>query len=444
MSRRIIRMGTEEARREREQRALILKEQRPVRIQMVEKEPDPQEGLEQFQRFFEAATEPPFRDPESAGYFREVIRSELDEDWYSFPTPKHEPVWDSPRMAFCDLNNVHKIALLLIDNSRNGIYTPFQMACRLDDKAWPYMVSLPFDILICMEQNSCGWHVCRDVEYLVSGYRYQGREIELTVTERVSLCEWEDDYFTELEPHLMYGAGYGLCMGKDGKYYMDPWDFGNAVEYYWLNDLSDTIAHLAAGRGKRERLSLMEETEEYSLLDYVKLALRNPYRVSRMSAVSQALEEEEDKAWIYSVSSGEFGMEESEFPDKETFRVINHLHSFQDMMCRKLPMFLVDKKADGSWSLGQTLTYKYPEFDELLAQVYCEMRSAEMERYILVVDCEEKLYGQESFAHTVCGFLLKNDSMEVFGKELALNRFEDVLREAEASGNYEIRNKWED
>ncbi|MCD7885113.1 MAG: hypothetical protein LUI87_15655 [Lachnospiraceae bacterium] len=438
MSRLKIRMNTEEARRERAGRVEKLQAQRPIRIQMVDEEPDPEEALNEFLNFFRPGRRAPFRDPESAGYFREVIHAEMDEDWYSIPTPKHEPIWDSPRMAFCDLNNVHKIALLLINNSRKGIYTPYQLAGRMDDDAWPYLASLPFDILICMERISNWSHFSSDVEYLVSGYRYQRKEIELTVTERVSLCEREDDFFTELEPHLMDGAGYGLCVGKDGNYYMDPWDFGRAVQYYWLNDLSDTIAHLAAGRGNREGLSLMGDAKEYSLLDYAKMSLRSPFRLSRMGAVNRALGEEEDREWIYSVSSGEFGMEESDFPDKEAFRIINHLYSVPDIQSRKPLLLLADRHTDGSWSLGQMLTYKFPEFDELLAQVVDELRSPEPERYVLAVDRDERMYGPECFEKTICGFLIKQNSLEVFGKDMALNRFEDALREAEASGCYRM------
>ncbi|MCD7954363.1 MAG: hypothetical protein LUG93_01095 [Lachnospiraceae bacterium] len=445
MSRITFRMDTEEARRERAGRAEKLQAQRPIRIQIVAEEPDPEEALEQFQKFFTQAAEPPFRDPESAGYFREVIRGEMDDDWYSIPTPEHDKVWDSPRMAFCDLNNVHKIALLLINNSRKGIYTPFQLAGRIDDNAWPYMASLPFDILICLQRMSSWGHFSREVEYLVSNYCYKGKEMELTVTGRVSLSEREEDeFFTELEPHIMYGAGYGLCIGKDGKYYMDTWDFKRATEYYWLNDIPDTIAHLEAEQKKTEPFHFMGEAKEYSLLDYAKLSLRSPFRLSRMSSASRAFGEEDETEWICSVSSGEFGMEESEFPDIETFKVINQLYSLPDVQTRKPVLFLVDRHADGSWSLGQTMTVKYPEFDELLAQVVCELRTPDPERYILVVDSDEKLYGPDDFKDTICGFLLKQNSLEVLQKEIALKRFADALRRAESSGRYEIRNKWED
>ncbi|MCD7954365.1 MAG: hypothetical protein LUG93_01105, partial [Lachnospiraceae bacterium] len=511
---------------------------RMICIQMVDEEPDAREFLHQFQKFFEPSMEAPFRDPESAGYFREVLGAELGDDWYSVPEPKVDmsdsetdeseaetsgpdleayepapeaslsdsetdepapeaevvaPETDEPapqadipdsetdepdsetcvpdletnvpasetnmsdpkedvpepggeggraRLAFGDLLYVHKIALLLIGSSREGSYTPFQLARRLEKRAWLYLASLPFDILICMRRYSDGVELLRGVDYLVSGYRYRGREIEVSVTDRITLGR-KDDFFTKLEPHIKFGAGYGLCMGKDGRYYMGTWEFGSAVRYYWLNDIPDTIAHLAAGRRNRERGSLMGEPVEYSLLDYAKLALQNPFHLSRTDSMTLMPGSEKERKWMHSVLFSEFGMKESEFPDITEFKVVNHMYSYPDPVSRTLPVFLADQHADGSWSLSQEVTYKNPEFDEILAQVVCSLRNQALERYILVVDRNIELDGPDGFEDALCGFLLKQNSLEVFGRDMALNRFEEALREAFASGKYEVRNKWE-
>ncbi|MCD7885116.1 MAG: hypothetical protein LUI87_15670 [Lachnospiraceae bacterium] len=472
-----------------------------IRIQMVDEEPDAQEFLHQFQKFFEPSTEAPFRDLESAGYFREVLGAELDDDWYSVPEPKvdmsdsetdmpeagaddpareadipdseidepdlevevpdsetnvpdsetnvADPKEDAPesgeegaRWAFGDLLYVHKIALLLIGSSREGSYTPFQLARCLEKRAWLYLASLPFDILICMRRYSDGVELLSGVDYLVGGYRYRGREIEVNVTDRITLGR-KDVFFTELEPHAKFGAGYGLCMGKDGRYYMGTWEFGSAVRYYWLNDIPDTIAHLAAGRRNRECRSLMDEPKEYCLLDYAKLALQNPFHQFRMGSATLIPGSEKESRWFHAVLYGEFGIEESEFPDITEFKVINHMYSYPDPVSRTLPIFLADRHADGSWSLGQEVTFKNPEFDEILAQIVSRLRSPALERYILVVDRNIELDGPDAFEDALCGFLLRQNSLEVFGRDMALNRFEDALRKAFASGKYEVRNKWE-
>ncbi|MCD7833809.1 MAG: hypothetical protein LUH00_07455, partial [Lachnospiraceae bacterium] len=121
------------------------------------------------------------------------------------------------------------------------------------------------------------------------------------------------------------------------------------------------------------------------------------------------------------------------------FPIINHLFRPVDVGSRKLPILMVDRMADGSFLMQSELTYKYPEFDEILDQV-CDMRndpsSSRKERYMIVVDVNEVMQSKENFEETVYGFLLRPDSLEVFGKDEALIRFEAVLRAAAASEHY--------
>lgn len=79
-------------------------------------------------------------------------------------------------------------------------------------------------------------------------------------------------------------------------------------------------------------------------------------------------------------------------------------------------------------------------FDGICKQMV-SMRDGDCERFVLPVNVDERLNSRGDFAHTVCGFLIQEDSMEVFDAQDALEVFAEWIREALISGKYTVNRK---
>lgn len=109
---------------------------------------------------------------------------------------------------------------------------------------------------------------------------------------------------------------------------------------------------------------------------------------------------------------------------------------------RKLPLLILDKNYDGSYYVHGDLTVKYPEFGEILPDVV-NMRSADRESLVLVVDVEELLDSRRDVEHTMCGFLVRENSVELFDAYEAIGMFGAGVREAFASGRCTVSSNYD-
>lgn len=92
--------------------------------------------------FDEYRTEPPFRDPESQLFIREVDDGHLvDGDWYSYVSP-------FGRTCMSSLCGGTKYALTLIYRSRKGLYTSF---VSYGEDIWQRLQGLDMDILVAFD-----------------------------------------------------------------------------------------------------------------------------------------------------------------------------------------------------------------------------------------------------------------------------------------------------
>lgn len=96
---------------------------------------------------------------------------------------------------------------------------------------------------------------------------------------------------------------------------------------------------------------------------------------------------------------------------KHEFQIINHMAEMPEKAySRKLPFLILDKNYDGTYYIHGDMTVKYPEFGDILWDV----------------------------EHTICGFLVRENSVELFDAYEAVGMFGVGVKEAFASGRCTI------
>ncbi len=375
---------------------------------------------------FEKNPQAPFRDPESLRLLKESydISFASDSDWYSV-------ICEGSRMNIWCLNRGIKFALVALHCSRQGIYTWFEPA---GDAVWKILADMPFDILVAMRTSNMGLRrpAINGAMYQIVNYPYGGRKIEVTVLHDL-LCG-KDGYTGVPESHKN-GTGYGLCMGRDGKYYSDPLGVMYAFQYYWKNDIGGIIKYLdELGRDRGKPIGAVGT---YDIFELGRILGQDENCIMNLE-------------YLYCKNHcGQGGKDGCQCPEpcqennpyeeylyfRDKFKVISHLDRIPGKIyCRKLPMLIVDRNADGTYSIQGDLTVKNPKFHELFYDVISG-RSPDRERTVLVVDVDELLDSAEDIKRAVCGFRVLSDSVEVFGREEAMEVFVGALKEAYYSGS---------
>lgn len=120
-------------------------------------------------------------------------------------------------------------------------------------------------------------------------------------------------------------------------------------------------------------------------------------------------------------------------------KIVCHLYTMPNTrLSRKLPMMIIDKYPDGSYKIWGMITFKYPEFDEILGDIIENYYSEECERYIIIVDVEELFQDADDIKYANCGFKITKNCIEIFDQNDSIKLFADMAQEALDSGNYSI------
>lgn len=366
----------------------------------------------------------PFRDAESLRFLKEVENVEFisDDDWYTV-------MWDNERTCITGIHKEWKFGLMAIEHSRDGRYIWYYPA---GEKVWNILNDMPFDILIGRRMLETGIHHSDigGVDYQIINFPYGGKEIEVTV--KKDYIRLDNDFYTEIR------GTHGLCLGKDGRYYMSSLDVGYALQYYWKNDIGGIIAHIDKKADTRVRL--LEINQEYNVFEFAKALGKDENELVGLDYLhmlycyncyrdEQGMDDYDEA--IKELQSGESYQEYLYFRDK--FKVISHIVIAPgDTIFRKLPVLMVDKKYDGSYWIHGGLTYKYPDFCKAIGQVI-EDRIQDGERYVLIIDSEELLDSVKDIDRAAYGFKVTPDSIEVFDIEDAVRLFGQMLKEAYTS-----------
>lgn len=407
----------------------------------------PPAQVEDFERLLPCYLEeeeemPPFRDEESMGILKgEGLTFVSNDDWYSICG---EGALGKERDSITNIRKWMKFALTAIYYSRQGRYIWMDASCVPYERAWNQLSGLSFDILVAVRIRDIGsiasihlmFSECSP--YRIVNYPYKKQFIEVTVKE---IIKRTDDFYTEVPEHWKQGPGYGLYMGKDGRYYSDFIGVEYAFLYYWKNDIEGIIQYIEKKYPKRTRLG--EVCKIYNTFTLAKaLGL---YDESVVHLSYQDCRNCRKKAY----ETGGFTMQEyeealaereqgEEYENyvyfRDTFQFVSHLTVVpEEVTFRKLPVMMVDKNYDGTYWIHGGLTVKYPEFEECICDLV-EERSPDRERVILVVDVEEMLGSAEDVDRAVYGFRLLQDSLEIFDRYEAVQMFGQVLKEAYTSG----------
>lgn len=369
---------------------------------------------------------PPFRDQESQRLLKESygVTFVSDDDWYSV-------IVEGRRMAISCLYEGIKFGLLAIHCSRQGEYTIYQ---EVSDEIWKVLEKMPFDILLAVHIRKIGIFSSFPPECRVINFPYKNQKIEVDVIKKF---DYPDNFYEVLKDD-----DAGMCQGKDKKYYMCRGDVKYYLQYYWKKDIKGIIQYIKKNNKNRVYLGrihqifdvfelgeiLSKDENSIMLLDY--LFKKNLY--NRLYQEGKMDEQKLQKAILKLQESKEY---EEYLYFRDTFKVINHLETVPPSpLFRKLPILMVDKNKDGTYYIHGTLTYKYPEFHELLCKMIL-MRNPDRDRYALVVDENELLFSARDMKDTMCGFKIMADSLEIFGKREGLQIFGEVLKEAWESEN---------
>lgn len=140
----------------------------------------------------EEKTGPPFRDDDSVKFIREIDHAHfVENDWYSVVTP-------FGRTNMTALCGGTQYALTVIANSRQGFYTPFK---GYEADIWSRLASLSMDVLICFCLNIYSenhYYLPFDPDtrkkVVIENYRYNGKEVEAYLTNRLSWTGGEKLY----------------------------------------------------------------------------------------------------------------------------------------------------------------------------------------------------------------------------------------------------------
>lgn len=359
----------------------------------------------------------PFRDAESVRLLRESYGVEFvsDGDWFSVRGREG-------RMDVSCLNDGLRFALVAISRSRKGGYTWFAPA---DERIWRVLADLPFDILVAMRTFEMGIHgrQIEGIDYQIINYPYNGRSEAVTVLD--DMLRINNEAYTEVAEARECGTGYGLCTGKDGRYYTSSLDIGYAFQYYWKNDIGGILRYIeCSGKDYRGRVRLADTSRTYNIFDLGRLLRGDEYCILM---------------WCDLIGSEEGDRESVESSPvyayfRDTFKVTTHMKvEPKYSISRRLPKLMVDKNSDGTYFIHGGLTYKHPQFEGLIRDMI-DGRSPDRERFVLIVDVEELMKSAGDIEHALCGFRILADSVDAYDAEDAVQLFGEALEEAYYSG----------
>lgn len=370
----------------------------------------------------------PFRDEYSIKFLKDTYDLEFinEEDWYAIHSPTEG------KFCLSGLSKTMKYGLTLLDNSKYGISTDFKVC---EKRIWKTLDTMPIDILIAV--NISEYDRTTDfilgVDYIIENYPFNGKTIELNVMSRPILKE--DGYEVE-----------GKFYRKDGKYYTESIELEYLDGYYDWREHLEEFVEIAEIYVMKE-YPIINKTVMYNLVDFlekinidVNIFLDFNDYANNISLYKSMLKDNEITQKEYE----SYIIKEQVNNNKEykqylwllnDLKIISHLYVLPEArISRKLLMLIVDKYTEGFYVIWDTLTVKYPEFDEILFGV-SELYTEQCERYVIVVDVEEKFISAHDMKKTNCGFKITKNCIEIFDHNDAIKLFVSIVQEVIASGN---------
>lgn len=323
--------------------------------------------------------------------------------WYSRTTPEGKPCLPA-------LSPEAQYGLVVVENSRNGIYTPidnrfcvFETQRRMEGRAsshcgiplvWDAFAAMDMDILLVFRKKdfNFSWDIQLGNDFILENYHYGGAVVEAVVEE------------TRIREE----------MGADGVLRVD--NFFYDEKYVWYQE-------------PKELLEVLSDLN-LGMLPLVRgeLTLGELYR---LCDDNDDVEREDWKA-----GTGEAPWLKG--------RVLNHMdYRPEEPESRRIVYMVVEKHPDGSYLLRNRTSGKYPEYIEMLDQVM-ELAVPGGEILTLAVDVNEIMQCAADVNKAVCAFRVADEAVETFGRQEGLLVFEEALREALASGKCGVRTEDDD
>lgn len=374
----------------------------------------------------------PFRDECSIRFLKDTYDLEFvsEDDWYS--------IWcrEKGRICISTLSRTMKYALTLIYYARLGICVKFK---KCEERIWKVLDTMPFDIVLPISSSefSGDTGLILGVEYIIENYLLNGKRVQLNVVTKG-----------------LYGKeGYekeDIFYKKDGRYYVEDITLEYLdYHYFWKDHISDIIEksklHI------KEEHPIISKTMVCNLKEFVqKINVDVDYFMS-FNDYAEGIRVFEDMRKNNEITEEEYNdfIENVKERNKEQYKkylwmvndlkIVCHLYTMPNTrLSRKLPMMIIDKYPDGSYKIWGMITFKYPEFDEILGDIIENYYSEECERYIIIVDVEELFQDADDIKYANCGFKITKNCIEIFDQNDSIKLFADMAQEALDSGNYSI------
>lgn len=320
------------------------------------------------------------------------------------------------QVALHNLNAYIKVALMLLKNSGNGIYTDVRdMKCswQESEKSWEIFdrieeylkVFAQYDLLIAYDV-----HFISEFPYFINnGFWINAEEIENFPVKgkrvRVKL-RWDNSS----EKGILvarWGKDFQLYQACDGYYCL-----GNvfaSFRYNWQKELPN----------------IKRKIEEW-------------YKDSRV------IDRYERHGTLFDIIGKKSSFDEYLRNDP----VINHIPFLvkTETECRKIALLYVNYMTYGNIELETNISVKYPEIEEILSNS-CTLNDKIAMRFFLAIDVEELVTSVEDFKHTWFGCWACKNYIELFGKDEALLEFSrqipGILENMEEFGNTDMKGFWE-
>ena len=371
---------------------------------------------------FEERKKPPLRDEDSLKFINEVDRAEFvgGEDWYSIVTPYG-------RTNVTALCSGTQFALVLIDNSKGGLYTDIHGMWGYGEDIWGKLAELSVDILVAFDIRKIDGHSSELPilsDYMIENYPYKGGTVEV---------------------HVRY-HGYEKLHIENGDYYTGS--YLRELEYCWHRDIRGLIAEserIIQYAGKRydypprefsgfEFAKTLEEryANAFWEMEYLwrkEMLDRNPLPENKYKAKLWKLQNSNDYQEYIFVS--------------ETCKILSYLQHIPTETSQKYPIhLLVRKTPDGKSVMQEVYTVKYPTYSEMLFyNDIVEFRERGDEVFGLIFNTatfEERTGVMES---AIWGVRNYGSTIELYDGIRVLEEFVKAVKEPYKTGNLYVAHK---
>lgn len=318
--------------------------------------------------------------------------------WYRRRTSRGTPCLPA-------LSQEAKYGLLVLENSRNGVYTnlvrdfsAFEVQGRMDGAigmlrdtplVWDAFAAMDRNILLTFRKKEFdfGWDIPLENGFLLENYPGADGPTEVWVREQRGQKETEHN---------------GLPCVENSFY---------NLQYHWREETDELLETLQRVNAHHTPLA----KGLFSLQEFQKMLGEGRW------------------CWY----PPDWGMVD-DLERTTAIQILNHMDRLPaNPEARRLNYLIIDKYSDGNYCLRSETSDKYPIYEEMLSRAIDEAAS-DRETLTLPVDVEEDLLCPENIKKAVCAFLVAGNVVETFGPEEGLVEFEKLLREALDSGRYAV------